>query len=257
MPVLSIIGLKVIAFFAKSCLVLLCKIKITASLLNFQPHNTDYVAVNLIFFALNYDRPVGIVESKEVLPVLSDEQREQKKQELLEKCFELFVEQGLENTSLNELVAYCNVHKSTMYSYFGSKDEIVIECAKMHMLELDEMFSNVFKNPPKTLKEVLQRGFEKIAEEKSKLRFIYQVISSPLCGEQAQKELSSIYMKYVDYSGPIAKMYNVDEAEFRTFFILFLSTMHDYCMWGNEFLAREKLVYIYNKVAELDKNKVN
>ena len=211
----------------------------------------------MFFFEKNYDRLVGIVGLKEVLQVLSDEQREQKKQELLEKCFELFVKQGLENTSLNELVAYCNVHKSTMYSYLASKDEIVIECAKMHMLELDKMFSNVFKNPPNTLKEVLQHGFEKIVEEKSKLRFVYQVISSPLYGEQAQKELSSIYMKYVDYSEPIAKMYKVDEAEFRTCFVLFLSTMHDYCMWGNEFLAREKLVYIYNKVTELDKNKAN
>ncbi len=185
--------------------------------------------------------------------MLSDEQREQKKKELLEKCFELFVKQGLENTSLNELVAYCNVHKSTMYSYLASKDEIVIECAKMHMLELDKMFNNVFKNPPDTLKEVLQHGFEKIVEEKSKLRFVYQVISSPLYGELAQKELSLIYMKYVDYSEPIARIYKVNEVEFRTCFILFLSTMHDYCMWGNEILAKEKLDYIFKKVELLEK----
>lgn len=189
--------------------------------------------------------------------MLSDEQREQKKQELLAKCFELFVKQGLENTSLNELAAYCDVHKSTMYSYLESKDEIVIECAKMHMLELDKMFKTVFKNPPTTIKEVLQHGFEKIVEEKSKLRFVYQVISSPLYGELAQKELSLIYMKYVDYSEPLARIYNVDEAEFRTCFILFLSTMHDYCMWGNEILAKEKLNYIFSKVTELETNKVN
>ena len=189
--------------------------------------------------------------------MLSDGQREQKKKELLVKCFELFVKQGLENTSLNELAAYCDVHKSTMYSYLESKDEIVIECAKMHMLELDNMFSNAFKNPPATLRELLQHGFGMIVEEKSKLRFVYQVISSPLYGELAQKELSSIYMKYIDYSEPIARIYSVDEAEFRTCFILFLSTMHDYCMWGNEILAKEKLDYIFNKVTELEMNKTN
>lgn len=184
--------------------------------------------------------------------MLSDGQREQKKKELLVKCFELFVKQGLENTSLNELAAYCDVHKSTMYSYLESKDEIVIECAKMHMLELDNMFSNVFKNPPKTLKEMLQSGFGMIVEEKSKLRFVYQVISSPLYGELAQKELSSIYMKYIDYSETIAKIYSVDKTEFRSCFLLFVSTMHDYCMWGNEILAKEKMDYIYKKVSELE-----
>lgn len=184
--------------------------------------------------------------------MLSDGQREQKKKELLEKCFELFVKQGLENTSLNELAAYCNVHKSTMYSYLESKDEIVIECAKVHMLELDNMFNDLFKNPPNTLKEMLQRGFGMIVEEKSKLRFVYQVISSPLYGEQAQKELSSIYMKYIDYSETIAEIYSVDKIEFRSCFLLFVSTMHDYCMWGNEILAKEKLDYIYKKVVELE-----
>lgn len=185
--------------------------------------------------------------------MLSDGQREQKKKELLAKCFELFVKQGLENTSLNELAAYCDVHKSTMYSYLESKDEIVIECAKMHMLELDNMFKNVFKNPPDTLKEVLQHGFDKIVEEKSKLRFVYQVISSPLYGEQAQKVLSSIYMKYMDYSGPISGLYNVDDKEFRPYFLLFISTMHDYCMWGNEILAKEKLDFIFSELDGLTK----
>ena len=184
--------------------------------------------------------------------MLSDEQREQKKKELLIKCFELFVKQGLENTSLNELAAYCDVHKSTMYSYLESKDEIVIECAKMHMLELDNMFNNLFKNPPETLEEMLQYGFGMIVEEKSKLRFVYQGISSPLYGELAQKELSSIYMKYIDYSETIAKIYSVDKTEFRSCFLLFVSTMHDYCMWGNEILAKEKMDYIYKKVSELE-----
>ena len=189
--------------------------------------------------------------------MLSDEQREQKKQELLAKCFELFVKQGLENTSLNELAAYCDVHKSTMYSYLESKDEIVIECAKMHMLELDNMFNNAFKNPPATLKEMLQRGFAMIVEEKSKLRFVYQVISSPLYGEQAQKELSSIYMRYIDYCEVFAEIYNLDKTKLRPYFLLFISTMHDYCMWGNEILAKEKLDFIFSELDEFGTNKAN
>lgn len=212
----------------------------------------NYVARQAIFFDQKFDRPVGIAEIKEVFYVLRDAQREQKKKELLIKCFELFVKQGLENTSLNELVAYCDIHKSTMYSYFSSKDEIVIECAKMHMLELDNMFHGVFANPPATIKEMLQSGFAMIAEEKSKLRFVYQVISSPLYGEQAQEELSSIYMKYIDYSEVFARIYHVDKLKLRPYFLLFVSTMHDYCLWGNKILAKEKLDYIFEKVTELE-----
>ena len=181
----------------------------------------------------------------------SDEQKEQKRKELLSKCFELFVKQGLENTSLNELAAYCNVHKSTMYSHLDSKDEIVIECAKMHMNDLDDMFFKAFLNPRETLKDMLQYAFDIIASEKEELRFVYQVISSPLYGDRAQKELSKIYMKYMDYSEIFARIYNVDKTKFRPYFLLLVSTMHDYCMWGNEILAKEKLDYIYSAIDEL------
>lgn len=185
--------------------------------------------------------------------LLSDEQKLCKKRELLEKCFELFVKQGLENTSFNELASYCKVHKSTMYNYLKSKDEIVVECAKMYMTELDDMFFTAFLNPKKTIMEMLERGFELIASKKNKLRFVYQVISSPLYGEQAQKELSVIYMKYLDYSEIFAKIYNIDARKFRPYFLLFVSTMHDYCMWGNEVLVKEKLDFIYNRIDDLQK----
>lgn len=180
--------------------------------------------------------------------MLSDEQREQKKQAMLEKCFELFVKQGLENTSLNELAVYCNAHKATMYNYLESKDVIVVECAKMHMNKIDDLFFKAFVNPADTVSEMLERGLQIIVSEKNKLRFVYQVISSPLYGEKAQKELSSIYMKYIDYSEIIAKIYNIDKKEFRPYFLLFVSTMHDYCMWGNEILVKEKLDFIFSEI---------
>lgn len=183
--------------------------------------------------------------------LFSEEQKEYKKRELLEKCFELFVKRGLENTSFNELATYCNVHKSTMYNYLKSKDEIVVECAKMYMTELDDMFFKAFLSPEITIIKMLKQGFKLIASKKNQRRFVYQVVSSPFYGERAQKELSGIYMKYLDYSEIFAKIYNIDALKFRPYFLLFVSTMHDYCMWGNEVLVKEKLDFIYNKIDDL------
>lgn len=101
--------------------------------------------------------------------MLGDDPKELKRRELLDKCFELFVRKGLENTSLNELAAYCNMHKATFYSYLNSKDEIVVESAKQYMEKVDKMFFELFENPQKTLKEALQHGFEVIAREKISL----------------------------------------------------------------------------------------
>jgi len=184
--------------------------------------------------------------------VIGDDYKEQKRQELLEKCFELFVQKGLENTSLNELAAYCNMHKVTFYTYINSKDEIVIDSAKQYMEKVDQMFFKIFENPEKTLKETLKLGFELIARDKNKFKYIYQVISSPKYGEQSRYELTKVYMKYMDYSKELARIYNVDHAEFRPYFLLYIATIHDYCLWENSEMVKEKLDCIYSKISELE-----
>lgn len=184
--------------------------------------------------------------------MIGDDYKEQKRQELLEKCFELFVQKGLENTSLNELAAYCNMHKVTFYTYINSKDEIVIDSAKQYMEKVDQMFFKIFENPEKTLKETLKLGFEMISREKNKFKYIYQVISSPKYGEQSRYELTKVYMKYMDYSKELARIYNVDHAAFRPYFLLYIATIHDYCLWENSEMVKEKLDCIYSKISELE-----
>ena len=135
---------------------------------------------------------------------------------------------------------------------FKSKDEIVLETAKMYMKTLDEMFDKEFINPKPTIKEALQRGFDVVCEQRNELRYIYQVISSPKYGAKSRSELSRIYSKYLDYSKKFAEFYNVDHSKFRPYFLLFVATIHDYCLWENNELVNEKLEYIYKKVDELD-----
>lgn len=184
--------------------------------------------------------------------MLSEENRERKRQQMLKQCFELFVRQGLENTSLNDLTSYCKTYKAAFYVYFKSKDEIVVEAAKMYMQTLDEMFKNEFSNPKGTIAEALKRGFEVICEQKNELRFIYQVVSSPKYGQKSRGEMSEIYSKYFEYSEQFADVYGIDHEKFRPYFLLFVGTIHDYCLWENDKLVQEKLDFIYNRVRQIE-----
>lgn len=183
--------------------------------------------------------------------MLSDESRERKKQQMLKKCFELFVEKGLENTSLNDLTAYCKTYKAAFYNYFESKDEIVTESAKMYMRTLDDMFKNEFINPKHTIVDALKRGFEVICGQRNELRFIYQVISSPKYGKKSRNEMSEIYSRYFEYSDVFARVYGIDHEQFRPYFLLFVATIHDFCLWENDGLVNEKLEFIYGRIGAL------
>jgi len=186
--------------------------------------------------------------------MLNDEERNQKKESLIEKSFELFVKQGLENTSINDLSKYCGTYKAAFYNYFKSKDEIVIECAKAYMQSLNGKIKELFHTPSKNIIEALQKGIEFISGERSKLRYIYQVISSPKYGAESREELSKIYMVYFDYSQKISETYDVEHDKFRPYFLLYMATIHDYCLWENTELVAEKLDFIYSSLKKIIKS---
>lgn len=170
---------------------------------------------------------------------------------MLEECFELFVKQGLENTSMNDLTKYCKTYKAAFYNYFKSKDEIVFECAKMYMQKLDDILMGQLTYSEISVKQTLEHGFELLVGEKQKLRYVYQVVSSPKYGEKSRKALAEIYSKYLNYSDTLAEFYSIDKERFRPYYLLFVATVHDYCLWENAEFIEEKLSYILDRVDNL------
>lgn len=184
--------------------------------------------------------------------MFSEEEKAQKKEQMLRDCFSIFVKQGLENTSISDLAKHCHTYKAALYNYFKSKDEIVIEGAKMYMTDLDEILQKEILNPKGSLEEALSSGFEILRKETNNLRYIYQVVSSPKYGMESREALSGIYMKYLDYSKVFAEIYGVEHDKFRPYFLLFVATIHDFCLWGNEKFSKEKLMFIYNGIKKLN-----
>lgn len=54
----------------------------------------------------------------------------QKKTAIISAAKELFQEKGFANSSVKEIAAIAHVSQVSIYNYFGSKDALVIECAK-------------------------------------------------------------------------------------------------------------------------------
>ncbi len=192
---------------------------------------------------------------KEGVIVLSEEQRTQKRLNILQCCFELFVQQGLENTSVNDLAKYCKTYKAALYEYFSSKDEIVLEAAKMYLMNLNEKINEFITGKLGSINEVFKQSYDFLVGEKNELRFIYQVISSPKYGDESREKLEKIYVDYLNYSKVIAKVYNIPHERFRPYFLLFIATIHDFCLWESSNFAEEKLTFIYQGIEKIVESK--
>jgi len=69
-----------------------------------------------------------------------EEQRELKRQAVLQAAAQLFNDRGFHATSLDDIAARLNVSKPTVYYYFKNKDEILLSCVRQG---LDMMLKHI------------------------------------------------------------------------------------------------------------------
>ena len=49
---------------------------------------------------------------------------EERKRDIMEMALSIFIEEGYSNTKLANIADKCNIARTTLYQYFGNKDEI-------------------------------------------------------------------------------------------------------------------------------------
>ena len=74
-----------------------------------------------------------------------EREREQRRQQILRAAKNLILEQGYDQTSMQEVADRAELSKGTLYLYFESKDALLIEIAGFILNEVQKKFRNVMK----------------------------------------------------------------------------------------------------------------
>ncbi len=61
---------------------------------------------------------------------MAESRREQKHRRIVEEAERIFLSFGLRSASIDEIAAAAGVSKVTIYNYFGSKDDLFVECVR-------------------------------------------------------------------------------------------------------------------------------
>ncbi|MCH5258844.1 MAG: TetR/AcrR family transcriptional regulator [Lachnospiraceae bacterium] len=65
----------------------------------------------------------------------------QKKQYILDKAREVFVEKGFKNVTMKDIVEACEISRGGLYLYFDSTEQILMEILQMEAQETDDLFA--------------------------------------------------------------------------------------------------------------------
>lgn len=66
--------------------------------------------------------------------------KEEKKKEIMERCFECYCDNGLRDTGIKELGKYCNMTSANLYAYFDNVDDLILQSTAYCMAKVEDDF---------------------------------------------------------------------------------------------------------------------
>ena len=174
--------------------------------------------------------------------IRNEEQRMNRKQELMEKCFECFAENGLCGVGIRALAQHCGCNVAVFYNYFTDLDDLIVQSTEYCMSKVEDDF--MAKAP--TDIEGLWRFIDEIpywtAEKHGKMyRLMYQVYTHPKYLEYGKQFFKGVDRRYTEYAKSLEGMLGIPyDIITPLIFILIRACVH-YALFEDEFYLQTQI----------------
>lgn len=163
------------------------------------------------------------------------DQHEARKLELLETCFEVCCQHGLENTSLLMLSKACGLTNATLLHYFPSKDAIIIQATAHCMAKVEDDF---MARAPRSFEDI-ERFLREMPAVTARLhgakyRFMYQVYASPKFREQGKDFFRGVNVRYHQYAVELSGKLGLPAAYVQGMIYIFVRACVHYALFEDE-----------------------
>lgn len=163
------------------------------------------------------------------------EYRELKKQEIMEKCFECYCDNGLRNTGIKELGKYCEMTSANLYSYFPSVDDIITESTEHCMSQVEREFMAKAPDSADELYRFIDEAPYWMAENHGKeYRLMYQVYTHPKYIGYGKKFMDEESKRYIEYAKGLSSKLGILADALSGFMILLVRTVVHYAMFEDD-----------------------
>ena len=165
-----------------------------------------------------------------------------RKQELMEKCFECFAENGLCGVGIRALAQNCGYNVAVFYNYFTDHDDLIVQSTEYCMSKVEDDF--MAKAP--TDIEGLWRFIDEIpywtAEKHGKkYRLMYQVYTHPKYLEYGKQFFKGVDRRYTEYAKSLEGMLGIPyDIITPLIFILIRACVH-YALFEDEFYLQTQI----------------
>lgn len=185
----------------------------------------------------------------------TEEHWNEKKNEIMGKCFNGFAELGLHGTGLRAIADYCGYSTSVIYTYFKNLDDLIIQSTEYCMSRVEDDF---MKMAPADADDVW-RFIEEIPywtakKHGKKYRLMYQIYTHPRYLEYGRKFFAGVDERYTEYAKLLESRIGIPYQKLTGLIFIFIRACVHYALFEDEFylksqteVLKESLKLFYRK----------
>lgn len=117
---------------------------------------------------------------------MREDSRREKRNRILDEAGKLFVRDGIDATKIIDIARASGVAKGTVYEYFDSKDEIVIEWIQSMIRDSQTKLQEILDEEMTTLQR-MERLIDHMLEQSSRMRVTARLLMDAKCTEKLIK----------------------------------------------------------------------
>lgn len=166
----------------------------------------------------------------------SPEYKEEKKKEIMEKCYECYCENGLRDTGIKELGKYCGMTSANLYAYFDNVDDLIVQSTEHCMSKVeDEFMALAPQNPQDILRFINEVPYWTAKNHGKKYRLMYQVYTHPKYIEHGKEFFAGVNERYTEYARRLSPKLGVPADILLGFIFIFVRAAVHYAMFEDEY----------------------
>lgn len=165
-----------------------------------------------------------------------------RKQEIMERCFECYAENGFNGIGIRLLANYCGFTSANLYVYFENLDDLIIQSTEYCMSKVEDDF--MAKAPTSTVD--IERFINEVPywtarEHGKKYRLMYQIYTHPKYREYGKKFFAGVNRRYVEYAKSLESKLRIPYQKLTALIFILIRACVHYALFEDEFYLKAQL----------------
>ena len=167
---------------------------------------------------------------------------EERKNRIMQACFECYAQNGLQGTGISALAKAAGVSKATLYIYFNDIDQLIIQSTEYCMSKVEDDFMALAPTAPDELLNFIERvPYWTAQKHGKKYKLMYQVYTHPKYNEYGKAFFKGVDERYTAYARQLEGKIGIPyEIATPLIFILVRACVH-YALFEDDFYLQTQI----------------